>query len=257
MNSIVKTIQHNVPHEYENLARRMYYRLRTIVFKGNEFWCPCCQHTFRRFLPYSNRSHALCPGCGSLERHRLYWLYLQKNTSFFEQNQTVLHFAPAYILQDKFSKLDNLNYITTDLLIPGVDIHMDITDILFRDEVFDVVFCSHILEHVPDDIGAMREIYRVLKPTGWALFQTPIDYDLESTFEDPDAVTPEQRERLFGQDDHVRQYGRDFRERLVEAGFQVEIYQFKDHFSNSEISQYGLTSTEKITEEIFICRKKD
>src|SRR5690606_2967669 len=121
----------------------------------------------------------------------------------------------------QLQKNHRLNYVTADLDSPYAAVRMDVCDIPFRDEVFDVVLCNHVLEHVPDDHVALLEIYRVLRQGGWAILQVPIDSDLEVTFEDESIVDPEQRKMVYGQDDHVRQYGRDYPSRLRNAGFTV------------------------------------
>ena len=255
MHQLKSKIKDSLTPTYADIARGMYFRIRSVLYAGNKSHCPCCNRTFRTFIRYSNRPTALCPGCGSLERHRLFWLYLSRKTDLFKASLHVLHFAPAYILRKQLSQLANLSYITTDLTMPGVDLHMDITDILFKDETFNVIICSNILEHVPDDAKAMQELYRVLKPTGWMMAQVPIDGSLETTFEDPTVTTPTERARLFGQDDHVRQYGRDFVNRLESAGFSVEVYNSASDFSPEEVVRYGLGAETAITEDIFICTK--
>jgi ubiquinone/menaquinone biosynthesis C-methylase UbiE len=128
-------------------------------------------------------------------------------------------------------------------------VKMDITDIQYPDNSFDVVYCSHVLEHVPDDRKAMRELARVLKPTGWAILAVPIFN--EKTFEDPTITSPEERERVFRQSDHVRIYGRDFVDRLRESGFDVTVDRFASGFSDEMVRKHGLSR-----EDIYLCRKR-
>ena len=149
------------------------------------------------------------------------YLYLKRRTDFFDAPLRVLHFAPeAYFLP--LAERANLDVVTADLDYPFVDLNLDLTRLPIRDASFDVVICSHVLEHVPDDRAAMREIRRVLKPEGWALLMVPYDRARPTTFEDPSIEDPAERERLFGQHDHVRLYGRDYADRLREAGLEVE-----------------------------------
>jgi SAM-dependent methyltransferase len=186
--------------------------------------CPCCGGRFERFLPAGSRRkvpNRKCPGCGSLERHRAIWLYMLNRTNLMTARLRVLHFAPLPALGDLLAAMDNVEHVTADLDSPRAALHMDITDILFRDEVFDAVLCVHVLEHVEDDRAAMREVFRVLRPGGWAILHSPVDRTQRHTLEDPSVTAPEDRERLFGQKDHVRAYGRDYADRLTQAGFCV------------------------------------
>src|SRR5690606_37351978 len=116
---------------------------------------------------------------------RLMWLYLKEKTNFFTDRLKVLHIAPEHCFIDRFEKMKNLDYITADIESPLAKVKMDIHDIPFEENTFDVVFCNHVMEHVDSDLRAMQEIYRVMKPGGWAIIQSPIDLSLEKTFEDP------------------------------------------------------------------------
>jgi len=186
------------------------------------------------------RKDRQCP-CGSLERHRTLWLFFQERTDLFDgREKRVLHVAPEACLVGKLRERLGTNYITADLMDPRADISLDITDNPFRDNHFDVILCSHVLEHVPDDRKAMREFYRILKPSGWAIFMVPMF--TAPTFEDPTITDPKERERTFGQSDHVRKYGPDFLDRLRESGFKVEDLQSKDMFSPETIERCRLTN---------------
>ena len=239
-----------LPARFIPLIIWLYRWFRALPYIGNAVVCPCCGGHFRRFLPAGYdvvRPYALCPFCGTVERHRLLWLYLRNHTNLFQDCLKVLHFAPEYILEQKFRRCSNLDYITADLNNPAM-LKVDITDIPLPDATFDVVLCSHVLEHVPDDRKAMRELCRILKPGGWAILLVPIELDRATTFEDPTVTDPQERLRLFNQTDHVRIYGRDYVERLEEAGLTVR----QDHpvreFSPSLVQRYGLKD-----EPIFFC----
>jgi ubiquinone/menaquinone biosynthesis C-methylase UbiE len=148
------------------------------------------------------------------------------------------------------------SYVPVDKLslgnfyIPGT-INMDITSINFPDSKFDVIICNHVLEHIENDKLAMKELFRVLKPGGWAVLLVPIDKNRTITYEDHTIVNPKQREKIFGQYDHVRIYGIDYKDRLSSAGFKVEIQDYVSKFSEEDIFKYGFQRGE----DIFICYK--
>lgn len=125
-------------------------------------------------------------------------------------------------------------------------IKMDITDINLHDNQFDCIICYHVLEHILDDEKAMRELFRVLKPGGWAILQQPVDPTRDKTFEDPNIVLPEERERVFGQKDHVRIYGQDYKDRLERTGFTVKLDNYTGELGDNIIKKYGLMKDETI-----------
>lgn len=227
--------------------------LRSLIYLGNQVSCPICKKDFRKFLPFgvNRRPNALCPRCGSLERHRLLWLYLRDRTSLFEKRLKVLHFAPEYCLQKELRSMTNLDYLSSDLDSPFSMMKMDITNISFGDNSFDAVLCIHVLEHVRKDEKAMRELFRVLRPGGWAIIQSPIDPTRERTFEDPAIVSPRDRERYFGMADHVRIYGLDYESRLKKAGFVVLADGFGKDLKDEIVEKYGLGAVE----DIYYCIK--
>jgi SAM-dependent methyltransferase len=208
------------------------------------------------FLPFGAegapiRPNARCPRCQSLERHRLLWLYIQQRTDLLTAKLSVLHFAPEYFFQRKFSALPNLRYVAADLNPTMGMVRMDVTEIPCADASFDVVLCNHVLEHIPDDRRAMREILRILKPGGWAILQTPFEPERENTYEDPSIVSPDERKRAFGQEDHVRVYGRDYQGRLEESGFLVTVDDFARNMDAALRTRFGLMPDE----DVFLCRK--
>ena len=211
-------------------------------YRGTGRWCPVCGHSSRRFRGYGlvPREDAMCPRCGGLERHRLVWLYFARRTDLFDgRSKRVLHIAPEQCFEDRFRQRFGAGYLTADLLDPHVMERMDVTDIHHPDESFDVIYCSHVLEHVPDDRLAMSELRRVLKRAGWAVLLVPIT--VEQTIEDPTVTDPAERERLFGQHDHVRRYGPDYVDRLHEAGFDVVVTGVSDLLRGEDLSRMGLT----------------
>jgi len=142
------------------------------------------------------------------------WLFLKEKTNFFTADIKLLHIAPELCFIKKFKRMPNIDYTSADLESPLADVKMDVHDIPFDDSSYDVVFCNHVMEHVENDIKAMSEIYRVLKPGGWAIIQSPQDYSRQDTLEDPTITDPKERERIYWQDDHVRLYGLDYGKRL-------------------------------------------
>jgi SAM-dependent methyltransferase len=240
-----------VPKKYLRVAGMQVLRATSFLYKGNAVTCPCCGHSFASFASYGyvKRPNVLCRHCLSLERHRSLWLYFHQKTNLFKDKLRVLHFAPEHQLQEKFKNAPNLDYISADLDMPTAMIQMDITNITFPDNAFDVIICNHVLEHVPDDHLAMSELYRVLKPGGWAILQTPMSNKAE-TEEDLTITDPKERERRFGQDDHVRTYGMDKKDRLESVGFKVDLDKFLYELPAATIAQYRL-----MLEDIWIVRK--
>jgi SAM-dependent methyltransferase len=217
------------------------------------FYCPICNTWDRDFQTFGlvPRPNARCPTCRSLERHRLVWCFFSRHTDLFRRpRKKMLHFAAEEMMSSRLSQLDHLEHITADLLEPAM-VKVDITDIQFADQTFDVVYCSHVLEHVSDDRKAMRECRRILKQSGWAVFVVPLF--AEATTEDPSITDPKERERLFGQWDHVRRYGPDFEERLKQAGFAVVRYS-ADEIVGAERERLAIRRGEG---PVFFCRRTD
>ena len=165
----------------------------------------------------------------------------------------MLHVAPEMQLHRVIRSHPNIDYVTADLNSPFAMVKMDITNIEYEDNVFDVIICNHVLEHIPDDRKAMAELYRVLKPGGWAILQVPISLSLDRTLEDSTITTPEEREKIFGQEDHVRIYAKDYKDRLVLVGFRVKVDRFEGKGSDSDIRKYGLLRDENI----YVCSKPE
>lgn len=219
---------------------------------GKKFQCPICKGTFRIFLKAgeNQRNNAACPRCGSLERQRLIWMYLKENSDIFRSKIKILHIAPEFCFQRVFSSLPNLGYISVDLHDNYAMVKMDITDISFNDNTFDCILCSHVLEHIVDDQRAMSELFRVMKPNGFGIFNVPIKG--ENTFEDSSISSPEKRLKHFGQKDHCRIYGKDFKERLEGAGFSVKVEPFLDSLDIKNIDYFRLLPDNEDKEDIYI-----
>lgn len=232
--------------------------VKTAYYTGSGRWCTVCERAARKFRPFGTvagvemRPDAMCPWCRSLERHRLVVTYFRNNTDLFDgRPKRLLHIAPEARIEALFRDAVKEGYLSGDLFDEGAMEKMDITDIQHPDDSFDVIYCSHVLEHVPDDRRAMREFHRVLKPNGWAVLNVPVE--AEETIEDPSIEDPRERERLFGQSDHVRCYGPDYADRLREAGFGVEVIHKTDVFTDAEVVTNGLTN--RRTGDIYYCTK--
>ncbi len=198
------------------------------------------------------RNDAMCPFCGSLERDRLVLTFLHKQTNLFDGHpKSFLHVAPERAFKKMFTKAAGKGYLTADLMVEDVMEKMNITNIPHPDASFDIIYCSHVLEHVPDDRKAMGEFHRTLRQDGWAILNVPVTD--EETFEDPSITDPDERSRLFGQSDHVRRYGPDYKDRLKNSGFQVAVFSPKDLLSSSDVELYGLANG--AAGEVYFCTK--
>jgi len=238
--------------------RMLKKSLLRITMKGNNVECPCCGSTFVTFLPagIQKRPNAACLKCGSLERHRNLWLFFKENPQLFKAQTKLLHAAPEKIFSQYFQLRKDIDYTAIDLEPEAYDytvntIAMDLTDLKFDDNSFDVIICSHVLEHIPDDAKAMSEMHRVLKADGWAIINVPVHQERATTFEDVTINNPKKQLELFGQPDHVRIYGRDYEDRLQHASFKVELINWPSHYDHNTRFKYGL----KENEIIYLCRK--
>ncbi len=224
--------------------------VRKMLNRGAERFCPVCQSEVRGFRTFGMpvRTNAQCPVCYSLERHRLLWMYLRQHTDLFDgRAKRILHVAPEPQLSRHLQSLPGVEYVSADMEKGKAMVVADVTQLPFGAGEFDVIFCNHVLEHVPDDRKAMAEFRRVLKPSGWAILQVPIRG--HETYEDPSVTDPKERERLFGQWDHVRIYGSDYVRRLESAGFRVKVEPFASTLSVSDARRMGVDQGE----EIFLC----
>lgn len=249
MKSLFKFLLNLIPRP---LLIKMSYLVRPILvvwLKGNRYTDPIDNKSFRKFLPYgyeNQRDNVLSPSTLSLERHRLLWLYLKNETDFFTHHKKVLHFAPEQAFYKRFRKQKNLDYTTTDLNSPLADIKADICNLPFQDNEFDVILCNHVLEHIPNDIKAMQELYRVLKKGGMAILQIPQDVSRGKTFEDNSITDRKERAKIFGQYDHVRIYGRDYFDKLRSIGFIVIEEDYTQKIDAELVNKYRLAKGEII-----------
>ncbi len=257
MKRLIRVILNAVPRSILQRMAGWAVPLLGLFYLGRGRRCPVCGTRRRKFLPYGyvvSRADALCPRCLSLERHRLLWLWLQRESGLFEQLPRLLHVAPEVCLMRHLTRAYShrpADYVTADLESPLADLHFDIQSIPLEDESFDVIFCNHILEHVADDRLALKEMYRVMRRGGWGVMLSPVDLDRAETFEDDTITDPKERTRIFGQYDHRRIYGRDYADRLRSAGFEVEDIDYASHLTEQERRLYALPA-----DHLYVVRKR-
>jgi SAM-dependent methyltransferase len=258
MKKLKKTIKKIIPGVYYTKISSVYHYLRLLSCFGFKYQCIFCNGRFRRLLPTGLKNetalsiigggcrYALCPKCHSTDRERLIYWYIANKTNILNSQNSIklLHVAPEKILQKAFRNSNKIQYINGDLNPLTADKKIDITDINFEDNSFDFIICNHVLEHVKDDKKAMSELFRVLKPGGEAILQVPISKYNKDTFEDFSMTTPEEKERSFGQKDHVRIYGKNYPKILEKVGFQVNLYDIKKELNGRNIEKYGLNKEE-------------
>jgi SAM-dependent methyltransferase len=228
--------------------------LRALLFVGTRYTCPCCRWRLRAFThggtSFQTRHRGYCPRCNSKARHRRIWLYLEEKTNLFTDRLRLFHVSPKYSLSRRFIRMPNLDYVGMDLNDRrNINAWADIAATPIRSATFDAVICIHVLEEIEQDLVAMGELYRVLKPGGWAVISVPTRLD-QGTYEDPTITSPEDRLRAFGEQAHVRIYGRDLTERLEACGFQVQI-DLGRNIEQQTMEKYGLADDENI----FYCTK--
>lgn len=220
----------------------------------SKVYCPVCGLLADKFrgggTGEKKRKNAKCPRCGSLERHRLLWVHLVNSVwpGLPAGKKDFLHVAPERFFVDIMKGRPDLNYLSGDLMMSESMLKLDLTDIPYWDDQLDLILCSHILEHIPDDRAAMREMFRVLRPGGILLVMVPT-YSA-ATYEDFSITSPEERKRHFGQEDHVRKYGWDIQDRLAGCGFQVSAWPVQGDL-NKRIVDF-IAAGKRV---IFTCRK--
>lgn len=269
MKTVIKKI---IPFTLGQKLRGLWQKTQSVYYNGNNYYCPFCGNAFRKMLPGGSkfpvikekqiigagrRDNCVCPRCYSIDRDRLIWLYLSNKTDVLKRTIKVLHIAPDGATRVWLSSQPNIDYTMGTKHHEGFyytkDISMiDITELDFDDNSFDLILCNHVLEHISEDRKAMAELFRVLKPGGFAILQVPISMKLKETYEDESITEPKEREKYFGQFDHVRIYGQDYPERLKGVGFDVEIL-------NPEKESWNIDNYEKYAinkdEDLYIAKK--
>lgn len=256
MKRLIRWALNHIPRRWLQRMAGWAVPVMGLLYVGRGRECPLCGTRRRRFLPYgyvTSREDALCPHCLALERHRMIWLWIERNTDLMASRPRLLHIAPEVSLMRHFKRVyrGTEGYITADLESPLADMHFDVQHIPLESRSVDVVIANHLFEHVKDDRLAMRELYRIMRPGGWGIMVVPEDRGRATTFEDDTITDPAERTRIFGQYDHLRVYGRDYDDRLREAGFEVERIAFTASLTNEERRLYAVGS-----DDLVVVRKK-
>ncbi|MFI3277955.1 MAG: methyltransferase domain-containing protein [Rikenellaceae bacterium] len=258
MKRVIGWIINHIPRPLMQRVAGWMVPIIGLLYLGKGKECPICKARRRKFIPYgytTQRENALCPNCLSLERHRLMWLYITRESNLLAELPSLIHIAPEVSISKRLQKAYKsaskaADYVTADLESPLATMHFDVQQIPLADNSFEVVICNHLLEHVNSDIAAMAELYRIMKPNGWGILLSPVEYDRATTYEDDTITDPNERTRIFGQYDHRRIYGRDYAERLRSVGFSVEEIDYNQELTPEEVNLYALTR-----EIIYVVRK--
>lgn len=249
----------------EALLDKIVRRLTRKSLPRDKF-CPICNQAVDRFSPYrggwaeapalmrtlcvvgSDLDNWACPSCNSHDRERHLYLYL-KRLHLLDRfaGAAVLHFAPEKRLSRLLAQLKTARYVKADLFPSADDIQkVDMLNICFPDESFDIVLANHVLEHVGDDRRGTEEIRRVLRPGGFAILQTPYSERLHATWEDPGIDDDEARNAIYGQEDHARLFGRDIFDRFAQCGLVADIRRHDDVLADFDPVKFGLNKQEPL-----------
>jgi hypothetical protein len=236
--------------------REWGHQLVALRYRGDELECPCCSGSLRAFRRRPGDRNRWCPRCRSLERHRSLWLLLDGAPELLRPGTRVLHFAPEPSLERLLRTRRDVDYTTADLDPGAGDVAADLTALPFADGSFDLVLCSHVLEHVADDALAISELTRVVAGDGHLLLMHPIDRSRSETYEDPEIVDPAARAAAYGQHDHVRVYGTDFGERLRAGGLDFTVRSLADELPPEQVDRFGLREPPGSMrgDDIYVCK---
>ena len=259
-----------LPYYLKNKLKEIRFNCENLHHENQGLICSVCDSGVRRFIPLASIMNGkfimdvmigdkpysvdnyetlsarnfLCPVCGASDRARLYALYLKmkfQDEGKRMKSSKLVHFAPEGGLGECLSRLDYLTYRSADLYRLDVDDCVDLTDMrIYPDASYDIFICSHVLEHIPDDFAAIKELFRVLKFGGWGIIMVPIMLGLEATYEDASVDTEEGRLKHFGLEDHLRVYSKaDFIGKLKAQGFNVLEITHSD-FSVGLLERHGI-----------------
>lgn len=256
VDSFLRTqIGSSVPDKYHPVLKNIYHTGLQLYCYGRGRQCPICGWKGRKYLSYGiqvTRKEIRCPSCNSHPRHRAIWMYLQQETKIFKNEVNLLYVAPKKEMYTKLQSYSNIDSVSGDLKMKHVDTHFDLQNIPFKKSSFDIAICVSVFAQVPDDIQAMEELYRVLKPNGWLLTRNTIDYDHDGTVE-LNSGSQTRRINYGGKyhtrtfpDHYQRVYGRDFSDRLESGGFIVDVESFVQSLTDIEREQYGLHYNDEI-----------
>ena len=244
MSYLKKIYQFIIPKAVRAKMHIWYWKVKGLTIKGSNVSCNCCNKSFSKFFDYGDykkRVNALCPNCMSLERTRLLWFFLKD--SEYLKNKSILHFAPFKTIEKKLQKNSSIKYLSGDIDPMLAMKKIDITNIDLKDNSIDVILCSHVLSVVKEDIKAIKELYRVLKPKGTLILQTFIYEEYDKTFEDFTIKNDDERYNAYGKHYLQRCYGKDFTERFINEGFTVDIYDPANNLSKEVFKKHGLQNS--------------
>jgi len=276
MNNLKEIIKKSIPFELGKKLRGSYQKYLAFKYRGDNYYCPYCRNSFEKMLPdgfdlevnkkyniigSGYRDNCTCPRCYSKDRDRLIYLYLESQTNVLTDANKILHIAPETWMKELFLRNKKIDYTygvkgakQMGYYYDRFTKELDITKLNMANELYDIVICNHVLEHIPNDQDAINEIYRVLKPGGWAILQVPISSTLETTYEDPTIKSEKDRAQHFGQFDHVRIYGKDYFKRLEMAGFKASrLNPVKDKWEIKDLAKYAINPQE----DLFIAHKNN
>lgn len=242
-----------LPLKYHYHYSIIILKILTPFYFGSKVECPCCKKKYKAFGPRFTREiikDQYCFNCHSFPRHRVISIFIEKYVK--KGRLKILHFAPEPCLQKSLKASPRFEHTSADINSKIADIEVNISKMNLKSNIFDLIICSHVLEHVEDDIGAIKEIYRVLKPQGEAIVMVPIDKKSKHTFFDPNIKSPEDREKYYGFKNHLRLYGLDFTNKLEEAGFDVTTIDLRDKLSKEAVAYYGV---DEDCNHIYLCKK--
>ena len=263
-----KYLRKLIPYNLIHLIRKTKGAIEAFIYRGNNFECPFCKNKFRKLkdggesLPFfkdhkiiggGRRINMLCPYCLSTDRDRLIYFYLITRKEFLKKQLTLLHVSPESSVKSFLAKFPNINYYSGDkfeeryqgFYYDKTTLNLDLTNLQFPNDNFDIIICNHVLEHIKEEKKALFEIKRVLKYNGWAILQVPIANKNKNTIEYQN-LSSKKRESIYGQDDHMRLYGLDYADRLRSNGFIVDTWRASDLLNVNEISKFALNSEEKV-----------
>jgi SAM-dependent methyltransferase len=246
-----KTIKEQTRIQIRKLVLKLFF----VFYLGNKYSCNCCGKSFRKMRSYGNkrRKNASCPYCFSLERTRVLDFYLQNETNAYQASIKLLHIAPEPVIMSKLKNNKNLNYISGDINPDYADYEIDITSIPFPDNYFDLIICSHVLGHIPEESIAIKELYRTLSTDGKALIMTILDRNNPHTHEDLSLTTDSERISHYTEHNLCRLHGIDFEKRLSNEGFTVEVNDYRLGFDQEFRKRYCLGNGDR--EIIYVCSK--
>lgn len=250
MYKIIIILKKLIPYSVRIFGRKANWRIRyffSCLFRKTKFkvFCPIANKEFKKFIKKGNDLQT--PLNGARRRQRLIWLYLTKELNFLKDSLTILHVAPEFSFFEILKNQKNINYFPGDKMVDGYSNqkginNIDLTELYYENDFFDIIICNHVLEHIPDDKKAISEMFRVLKKGGKAIVTVPMDEKLEKTKEDPSITSPADRKKHFGQWDHLRIYATDIKNRFEEKGFKTELIKYANNFSLDEFNKMGLCS---------------